>query len=341
LGDSRANLADVAKLAGVSLATASRVVSGTTYPVTKTTRERVLSAVRELRYTPSALARALATSRSHIIGVIVGDVGDPYFAELVRGVEDVARRAGYLVIVCNADRDPATEIAYLGTLLDYRVDGVVFAGGGLIAPDFQQSLAESVARLEQSGAVVLALAPVAVDVPIVSIDNRSGSVDMIRHLQALGHRRIGVIGGPRTLTTARDRLEGVREARGDSAILIVESDFTARGGHESANELLASSERPTAIFALNDQMAIGALTAAHERGISVPGSLTVVGYGDTAPARQTWPPLSSVVVPRHEMGATGMRAILARLGGAERVSSQVLPHRIAIRGSCGPPAGPS
>src|SRR3954468_5534773 len=148
---SRARLDDVARRAGVSLSTASRVVNDNGYPVAEATRQRVLDAVRELNYSPSVLARALVTKRTQIVGVIVGDVEDPYFAEIVRGVEDVARRVGYLVIVCNADRDPETELGYLRTLLDYRVDGVILAGGGVIDEEYREPVAEAIASLEHQG----------------------------------------------------------------------------------------------------------------------------------------------------------------------------------------------
>src|SRR5204863_9592405 len=130
-------------------------------------RQRVPDTVRELYYSPSVLARALVTKRTQIVGVIVGDVEDPYFAEIVRGVEDIARRVGYLVIVCNADRDPATELSYLRTLLDYRVDGVILAGGGVVAEAHREPIVEAIASLEHQGTVVVALAEVAATVPYI------------------------------------------------------------------------------------------------------------------------------------------------------------------------------
>ena len=193
----RTRLDDVARRAGVSLSTASRVVTDNGYPVAEATRQRVLEAVRELNYSPSVLARALVTRRTHIVGVIVGDVEDPYFAEIVRGVEDVARRAGYLVIVCNADRDPETELGYLRTLLDYRVDGVILAGGGVVDEAYHDPVVEAVANLEHQGSVVVALAEVAATVPCITIDNRAAAAEMTRYVVGLGHARIGVGQVPR------------------------------------------------------------------------------------------------------------------------------------------------
>ena len=340
---SRARLDDVARRAGVSLSTASRVVSGNGYPVAEETRRRVLDAVRELSYSPSVLARALVTNRTYIVGVIVGDVEDPYFAEIVRGVEDVARRDGYLVIVCNADRDPATELSYLQALLGYRVDGVILAGGGVIDEAYRAPLVETVAQLEQRGAVVVALAEVLAPVPCITIDQRGAAARMARHVVGLGHRRIGVIAGPPNLTTARQRLQGIRDvldADGRDGLppeLVVEGGFTVAGGERAAEELFARAPMPTALMAINDQMAVGALTAAHRRGLDVPRDLTIVGFGDTIAERQAWPPLTTVSVPRHTMGATAMGALLDQLGGGTPVEGRILDCALVVRGSCGPP----
>ena len=335
-----AGLAEVARRAGVSISTASRVVNDNGYPVAEATRSRVASAVRELNYSPSVLARALVTRRTQIVGVIVGDVGDPYFSEIVRGVEDVARRAGYLVIVCNSDRDPKTELGYLRTLRDYRVDGVILAGGGLLDREHERALNRAVAQLEQQGSRVIALARVPVPVPIISIDNRTAARGMTDHLLGIGHRRIGVVAGPRDVTTAQDRLQGVRDALGPRGLpngLVVDGDFSYDGGERAASVLLGRDGPRTAIFALNDQMAVGALAAARARGLRVPDDLTVVGFGDTAAARQAWPPLTTVSVPRHEMGATGMEELLGHFGEGRTIARRVLEYRLQVRASCGPP----
>lgn len=305
------------------------------------TRQRVLDAVQELNYSPSALARALVTKRTYIIGVIVGDVEDPYFAEIVRGVEDVARRAGYLVIVCNADRDPKTELSYLQTLLDYRVDGVILAGGGVVDAPYRQPVVDAVARLECQGTVVVALAEVAAPVPCITVDNRGAATAMTRYVVSLGHERIGVIAGPANITTAQSRLQGIQDAlaqHGLTEALVSNGGFTVSGGERAADELLSHDPLPTAIIAVNDQMAVGALTATHRRGLDIPGDLTIVGFGDTTAARQSWPPLTTVSVPRHEMGAAAMSAMLDQLSGGQAVAGGVLECTLVVRGTCGPPA---
>ncbi len=245
------------------------------------------------------------------------------------------------MIVCNADRDPATELSYLRTLLDYRVDGVILAGGGVLDAAFQQSHVQAVAQLEHQGSVVVALAEVAAEVPRITIDNRRAAAEMTRHVVDLGHRRIGVIAGPERITTAQSRLRGIHDVLGACGLppeLIESGDFTVSGGQRAAEMLCARSPMPTALIAVNDQMAIGALTAAHRRGLNVPNDLTIVGFGDTTAARQTWPPLTTVSVPRHEMGALAMRGLLGQLQGGEPVASTTLDCALVVRGTCGPPA---
>jgi len=333
-------LDDVARRARVSLSTASRVINDNGYPVAEATRQRVLDAVRDLNYSPSVLARALVTKRTQIIGVIVGDVTDPYFSEIVRGVEDVARRAGYLVIVCNADRDPATEVSYLRTLLGYRVDGVILAGGGSLEEAHRAPLRQAIAGLERQGSVVVSLAEVAASVPCISIDNRAAAAAAARHLIALGHTRIGVIAGPEHITTARARLDGVQDVLGPQGIRpgwLVNGRFTVQGGELAAEVLLNRASRPTAIIALNDQMAVGTVAAAHRHRLSIPDDLSVVGFGDTTAARQTWPPLTTISVPRHELGARATNAILTQLQDGTRAASCQLDYALVVRGTTGPP----
>ena len=171
----RGSLADVSRRAGVSTATASRVLNGSPHPVSAATRDRVIQAAHDLSYSPSALARALVTRRTRIIGVIVGDVVDPYFAEITRGVEDCAGRAGYLTIVCNADRRPEVEREYLNLLRDYNAEGAVFAGSGLVDDD--EELNATVEQARRGGMHVVALAPRGFEGSCVMVDNRAAARD--------------------------------------------------------------------------------------------------------------------------------------------------------------------
>src|SRR5438552_11770180 len=203
---------DVAQRAGVSIATASRVISRSTYPVSESTRQKVLKAAQELNYTPNSLARSLRTQRSNLIAVMVGDNTDPYFAEIAHGVEEVANEYDYLTIICNAERDPKKEIHYLRSLKDYRIGGVIFAGGGLTIPGHTEQLEALVQEMRQRGTGIVTLAQHTLQVPSVQVDNFDGAKKMTIRLIAAGHRRIAFVAGPSDLLVANVRLQGYMTA---------------------------------------------------------------------------------------------------------------------------------
>lgn len=325
----RGSLTDVSRRAGVSTATASRVLNGSAHPVSAPTRERVMEAAREIGYTPSALARALVTRRSRIIGVIVGDVVDPYFAEIARGVEDVAGRAGYLTIVCNADRRPAVEREYLNLLRDYNAEGVVFAGSGPVAED--DALSASVGQARRQGIHVVALAPRAFEGSSVTVDNRAAAYDLADYLVSLGHRTIAFVAGPPDLVSARERLEGFQAALADRGLApgqLCDGEFSYASGHAAALRLLAAPALPDAVVGANDESAIGVLMGLRSAGVDVPGIVSVAGVGDTRPAR--FLELTTVSVPTYELGASAARRIVAG-GGDETETHVVIPHRLLPR----------
>src|SRR5438132_1998743 len=229
-----ASITEVARRAGVSITTVSRVLNPVTeYPVAAATRRRVLAAASALQYSPSALARALVTRRSHMIGVLLGDIVDPYFSEIVRGIEDVARHAGYLVVVCNTARDPGTERRYVIALRDYRADAIIFLGGDIFDAPTRRALERELLSLTSYGAVALAVAGDHADLPAIDIDHTAGAEEMVRYLVGLGHRRIAFLSGPMRVSTARHRLQGFRNgmaAAGLPVEMVEEGDFTYGGG---------------------------------------------------------------------------------------------------------------
>jgi LacI family transcriptional regulator len=321
-----ASLADISRRAGVSIATASRVLNGSSHPVSDSTRERVLQAAEELGYRPSELARALVKRTSRIVGVIVGDIVDPYFAEIARGVEDVAARVGHLTMVCNAERRPAAELAHLGVLRDYHAAGVVFAGSGYEDETDTAALRGMVEGLQAGGAVVVALAARDFACPSVLVDNRAAARDATEHLLELGHRRIAFVQGPPGLHTSAHRLEGFEaaiEAAGAERFTL-EGGFEYEAGDAAAAELLARGALPDAILAVNDEVAIGLLTGLRRGGVDVPGDVSVAGIDDTRPARLV--DLTSVSLPLHELGERAARMILEGVG-----DDVVLPHRLVPR----------
>jgi LacI family transcriptional regulator len=326
-----ASLADISRRAGVSIATASRVLNGSTHPVSDATRSRVLEAADELGYRPSELARALVKRTSRIIGVIVGDIVDPYFAEIARGVEDVAARRGHLTMVCNADRRPAAELAHLAVLRDYHAAGVVFAGSGFEDRPESDQIAAEVEGLQERGSAVVALAARDFDCPSVLVDNRGAARDATEHLLGLGHRRIAFVEGPEGLYTSIQRLEGFEQAMAAAGAEAVHlpGGFEYEAGDAAAERMLEAEALPDAILAVNDEVAIGLLTALRRHGVDVPGRVSLAGIDDTRPARYV--DLTSVTLPLHELGAMAARLVLD--GGDEDV---VLPHHVVARGTTAP-----
>ena len=330
---------DVAQRARVSPATASRVLSGSDYPVRAATRARVLRSAKVLDFRPSMVARALVTARTRTLGAIVHDVSDPYFGELLRGLEGAAHANGYQMFVCSSNREAPKELAYVRSLLSYRVDAILFCGGGIEDRRYGTELRRLLDGFRKTGGVVVTLAPHAYRGPSVVADNRGGGAAMGRHLLDLGHRRIGVVAGPARLRTSGVRLDGFRAALAERGVslppdLVVPGEFTAEGGAAAIARLLDRHRAITAVFCANDVMAFGVLHELARRGIRVPQSMSVAGFGDVRMAAYTNPPLSTVSVPRYEIGWQGVHAALALLAG-ETARSRRLPVSVVARASTG------
>lgn len=335
---------DVADLAGVSPATVSRVLSKSDHPVSDATREKVLEAANSLDFRPNLLARGLVTSRTSTLGVIVHDISDPYFGEIVRGLEDRARQDDYGVIVCSSDRDAERELGYVETLLGHRVDAVVFAGGGIQAPGYRARLKQLFGGYRSRGGVVVSLAPTRVPGVIRAVpDNRTAAAEMTDYLRELGHVRIAFIAGPEQILTSRVRLEGYEDsvrASGEELDpgLIRSGGFTLDGGESAVLELLDDGIRFSAIFAANDLMACGAMRGLVSRGVDVPGDVSVVGFDDIYLASCVRPTLTTVHLGMYEMGRCGADVALAHLRDGKAGPIE-LPTRIVERESAGPPPG--
>lgn len=330
---------DVAQRAGVSPATASRVLSGSSYPVRARTRERVLRSARILDFRPSMVARALVTARTRTLGAIVHDVSDPYFGEVLRGLEGAAHANGYQMFVCSSNRETQRELAYVRSLLSYRVDAILFCGGGIDDRRYGTELRRLLDGYRKTGGAVVTLAPHGYRAPSVTADNRGGAVAMARHLLDLGHRRLGVVAGPASIRTGTVRVAGFRAALAERGValapdLIVSGEFTAEGGAAAVSRLLDRDPAITAVLCANDVMAFGVLHELAGRGIRVPQTVSVAGFGDVRMAAYTNPPLSTVAVPRYEIGWQGVHAALALLAG-EPVRSRRLPVSVVARASTG------
>ncbi len=337
------SIVDVAERAGVSVASASRVMSRSSYPVSEITRQKVLLAAAELNYEPNSLARSLKSQRSRLIGVIVGDNADPYFARVARGVEDVANERGYLTIICNTDRNPTKELKYLQTLQDYRADGVLFAGGGLSDIGYQEQVQAIVQKIIRRGAAVVTLAQHTLQTPSVQADNFGGARAITSRLIQLGHRRIAFVAGPSNLTVATIRMQGYMVALTEASLsvdpnLLISGDFSQASGKEAARILmrLSPAQRPSAVFAANDEMAIGLIIGLRLQGGRVPEDISVCGFGDVPMAEAIVPPLTTVHIPLYDLGRAGALTLLDILKHKPVPECKVLETTVVERNSTSP-----
>jgi LacI family transcriptional regulator len=334
-----ASITEVARRAGVSAATASRVVSAADYPVRAATRARVLEAARELDYVPNALARGLLKSRVPVVAVIVHDITDPYFSEVVRGVEDAASAAGYLVITCSSERDAQREASYVRLLRSMRAAAVVFAGSGLDDPASNVEIRRHLEAMRADGAAVVHLSPHAGGEPDVGVDNAAGIAAMVAALVGLGHRRIAFLAGPSALFVARERLAGYRQGLESAGVpfderLVVRTGFDAAAGALGVDVLRATGVPFTAIACANDLLALGALQRLAMLRIDVPGEVSVAGFDDISTAALTAPSLSTVRLPLREMGRLGFEVADRYLAGGD-VAPRRLPTAVVLRASTG------
>lgn len=304
-------ISDVARIAGVSTTTVSHVINKTRY-VSEELVERVNRAVDELNYQPSNLARSLRTRSSGTIGIVIPDITNPFFAEVVRGIEDYCFKEGYSAFLCNSDGMPEKEYHYLNLLREKSVDGLVLVSSG-DDQDSQEWLSKN-----DSPCVVIDRDVKIEGADAVLVDNRLGGYYAASHLVNLGHRSIGCITGPSQLTPSWQRRQGYTEALTDNGLevredLIVTGDFRSGSGHAGVIQLMAAEKKPTAIFACNDIMAIGAIAAARELGLDVPGDISIVGFDDIALASLIVPQLTTVAQPKRLLGKTGAKLLLKKI----------------------------
>lgn len=326
---------DVAQRANVSTATVSRVLSQPDL-VRPETRDRVMQVVRELGYEPNPAARTLRTLRSSKLLLSVPDISNTFFSNVIRGAEQAAREAGYAVILGDTANQEQWEDQYAAMLGRREVDGLVFLGRRI-----PEALRADV--LERPGRAPLVNACEYSDgmgVSSVHIDNVAAGEEAIRHLTSLNHKTVGVITGPLDSPLSRDRLQGARQAAlsgGEPGVeLIVRAgDFSVDSGLGQAREILQHGA--TAIFCFSDEMAIGALEAVRERGLSCPGDVSVIGFDDIRFARHMGPPLTTIAQPSAEIGRCAVDLLLRTLSGElQEIEVVTLPHELVVRSSTGP-----
>lgn len=324
---------DVAREASVSMATVSRVVNGNPN-VKPSTRKKVLETIERLGYRPNAVARGLASKKTTTVGVIIPDISSIFYAELARGIEDIATMYKYNIILSNSDQNQDKELHLLNTMLGKQVDGIIFMSGNLTE--------EHVEELKKSPVPIVLAASIEStnQIPSVTIDYEQAAYDAVKSLIDNGHSKIAFLAG--TLEEPinhAQKLKGYERALTDHQIdvldsYIVEGDYTYDSGIEAVEKLFEENENPTAIFVATDEMALGVIHGAQDRGYNVPNDLEVIGFDNTRLATMVRPQLTSVVQPMYDIGAVAMR-LLTKYMNKETVDSSIvqLPHRIEYRQS--------
>ncbi|HEY5255374.1 MAG TPA: LacI family DNA-binding transcriptional regulator [Acidobacteriaceae bacterium] len=336
------NMKQIAQMAGVSLGTVSHVINNSAR-VREPLRQRVLQAVDSLRYQPSALARGLRRDKTNMIGMVIPDVTNPFFPAVVRGAEDTAFANGYRLVLCNTDNSHTKELEHLEQLRTYLPAGLI------IIPASFGKLSEEVESFRRAGAAVVFLdrMPRSWKGDSVTVSNEDGAFRAIQYLIHLGHKRIACITGPLHLPNAQERLAGYKRGLKMAGLPIREEyvrkgTFDRVGGYNDARALLRLRNRPTAIFAQNDLMAMGALLAIRELKLRCPRDVSVIGFDDLDVTELMDPPLSSIRQPGYQMGATAVRMLLDRVNVDEVRASpglhRVLETELRIRESIEPPS---
>jgi LacI family transcriptional regulator, galactose operon repressor len=326
-------MADVAARAGVSVATVSRALSGDPKQVSAPVLARIIDAAEALDYIPNNLARNMRSGMARILGLIISDIGNPFFTAVARGAEDVAQRNGYSLVLSNTDENPEREAASLSVMAAERAAGVIVAT--------TNENGEALRKFQDMGLVVVAIDRHITDLQTdsVVVDNESAAYEAVMHLVRLGHRRIAFVGGPSDADTARERLHGYVRALGEARVptvpeLLCGGDFREASGLTMTRALLDLPVPPTAIFAVNNLTTIGVLGALRERGVKVPTQMSIVGFDDIPTAELLDPPLTVVQQPTYRVGARAADLLIRRLREpTATVKEVVLSARLVVRGS--------
>lgn len=317
----KTKLSDVARAAGVSPMTVSRVLNGQG-GASPETCERVRRIADEMRYRPNALARGLKSDKSGIVGVVVPDIANPFFPEIIRGIENVAMQHGYNLLLCNVVESADREVDLMRILESQRVDGVVWCSARLPEKPLIKALQSFKAAVLVNRSVEPRIAG------SIMIDYRSGAADALRHLWESGRRRIGVIAGPAASRGSAERLEGLRAVfaeLGAEAIATVNCMPDVSGGAQASRELLEANKNIDALICYNDLNAVGALQSCEALGIDVPKDISIIGFDGIPLAELVRPQLSTLHVDKYSIGQLGMRMLL------ERIEGKFVQHSIVVR----------
>lgn len=326
-----ATIQDVARMAGVSVATVSRVLNSSP-SVTPETKESVMEAIKKLNYQPNLLGRNLRRMETKMILVLLPNIANPFYSRVVKGIEDIGNKNGYSVMLCNTDSDKHREKQYLELLRNKLSDGVIF-----MEPELS---VEELAELGRNFPVVQCSEyKENTGIPYVSIDNKAAAYTAVNHVIGLGHRRIGLISCDNDFLSTKQREAGYRKALEDAGIDFDETfvsygDYGFKSGLRAAKQLLSLEKRPTAMFVISDIMAIGAMSAIKQGGMKVPEDIAVVGFDNISFSTMCDPQLTTISQPKYDLGCTAMNLLLKKIkGDLKEPTSILLEHEIKIRGS--------
>jgi DNA-binding LacI/PurR family transcriptional regulator len=327
-------LAEIARAAEVSVSTVSRALANGNYPLKEKTRQRILKLAEEMGYKPNLIARSLQSNRSHLVGIIVDRMQSPFAAATVQGVQDGLQNAGYSISIAYSNRDQDLAIEAINSFYSRQVDGIIILNSWL------HTFNDPILSLQDRPFVFVNRVFNNCTQNCVGPGDRLGSQLATQHLVALGHRRIGYIKGMEDWIESQNRLSGYRDILAKHGLpvdeaLIRQGDWGVNSGHKAALELLALEDRPTAIIAANDIMALGAIYAIQEAGLEVPADVAIVGYDDRDFAAWIRPALTTIRMPSYEMGQAAARLLLKQFAGEELEDDTQIPGKLIIRESCG------
>jgi len=327
-----ATIKDVAKKAGVSVATVSRTLNRSDR-VSPEVRDRVTAAVESLSYRPNAVARSLKSRNTRTLGLVIPNVTNPFFTQMARAVEDAARERGYSLIFGNTDEDPGKEAEYLEVLLEKQVDGLIVSPARATSPQLE--------GLVRDGVPVVFLDRYVsnIEAPVVRSDGRRAVDELVEHMMSFGHEKLAIISGPSETVPGRERLEAFLNGAENRTVPIGEEyvkfgDFRRESGFETMRELLNLEEPPTAVFAANNLMALGALQALKRAGVRVPEDMSFASFDDVSWFELVEPSITAIAQPVSELGIAAAEMLPALVGG-EEAESVILDAELVVRGSCG------
>lgn len=327
-------ITEIAKAAGVSIATVSRVLNNSRHPISEATRQRILKLAQDLDYQPNLVARSLRLDSSTTVGIIVESLLSPFVPTIITGIQETLKPAGYMSFILNTNEDPEIEVESINALHNRQIDGIIFVATWDRSPNMVEGLTGKpyvfVHRHFETYTQNSVL-----------VDERWGAGLAVRHLAGLGHKQIAFISGPQDWDASIFRLQGYRTALQDAGIpydpdLVISANWEVEGGIQAVEELLEKKKLPTAIFAANDPLALGAIHALQDHGICVPDDVAIVGYDDREFASYVWPAITTVSLPCFDMGVAAARLILQMIKGEIKSTEPVeIRGRLIVRDSCG------